>query len=130
MLWYSRILKFCANLALLLIRRFLTFWMLVFATVGNGLFAIATGIVHFIFRVMITLALILGLGYAFFAWLFVVVGKAHADPHIWEYLGRFEINMLILLTVGVALELALTLGKGWLYTQFEKARPLMERGLR
>jgi|GEM_PF-2616954 len=130
MLWGSRILKFCVHLALTLIRRFLAFWVLVFASVGNTLFAIAMGLVHFIFRAMMTLALVLGAGYAFFAWLFVVVGKAHADPHIWQYLGNFEINMLILFTIGVALDLALTFGKGWLYAQFQKARPLMEWGLK
>lgn len=130
MLWYSRILKFCANLALVLIRRFLTFWILVFAAVGNTLFAIGTGLVHFIFRLMAILALVLGLGYAFFVWFFVVLGKAHADPHIWEYLGRFEIGMLILFTAGIALDLALTMGKDWIYAQIEKVRPLIAWGLK
>jgi hypothetical protein len=128
--WYSQILKFGVNLCFTVMRRLMTFWTLVLVTVGNTLFAIGCGIIHLIFRLMAGVALLLGFGYAFFAWLFVVVGKAHADPHIWEYLGRFEINMLILFTVGIALELALTMGKGWLYAQFEKARPLMTWGLR
>jgi len=129
-LWYSRILKFCAAFVLALIRRFLTFWVLVFATVGNTLFAIGTGITQFVFRMISILALVLGLGYAFFVWLFVVVGKTHADPHIWQYLGRFEIGMLMLLTIGIALELASTMGRGWIYAQIKKARPLIDWGLK
>jgi hypothetical protein len=128
--WYGQIPMVGVNLFFIIMRRFMTFWALVLITVGNALFAIGCGISHLIFRLMAGVALILGFGYAFFAWLFVVVGKAHADPHIWEYLGRFEINMLILFTVGIALELALTMGKGWLYTQFEKAIPLMTWGLK
>ena len=128
--WHSRIFKFCVNLALTQFRRFLTFCVLVFATAGNTLFAIGTGLVHFIFRFMAILAMVLGLGYAFFAWLFVVGGKAHSDPYLWEYLGRFEIGMLILFTVGIALDLALTMGKGWIYAHLEKVRPLIAWGLK
>lgn len=128
--WDSLSIKFWASLALALTRRFVTFWVLVIATIGNTLFAIATGIGHFIFRAMAVLGLVLGLGYAFFAWFFVVVGKAHADPQIWQYLGNFEINMLVLFMAGVALDLALTSGKGWLYAQCEKIRPLIFWGLK